>query len=89
MSSVFLAEGLLGYLEELDVHRLLDVLDQLAASGSFLLADVSGGSALDAPYMAFWLQRLAENGIAGVRFGTDDPSVGRSRMEGPRVPVRG
>jgi methyltransferase (TIGR00027 family) len=71
--SVFLAEGLLGYLEEPDVHRLLDVLDHLAASGSALLADLTGRSALDMPYMAFWFQRLADNGISGARYGTDDP----------------
>jgi methyltransferase (TIGR00027 family) len=71
--SVFIAEGLLGYLEDRDVHRFLDVLDTLAATGSFLLADVSGRSAIDAPYMAFWRERLAANDIAGARFGTDDP----------------
>ena len=71
--SVFLAEGLVGYLVEPDVGRLLNVVDRLAAPGSFLLADVSGRSALDAPYMAFWFERLADNGIAGGRFGTDDP----------------
>jgi methyltransferase (TIGR00027 family) len=73
MPSVFLAEGLLGYLGEPEVHRLLDVLGRTAAAGSFLLADVSGRSALDAPYLASWFQRLASNGITGARFGTDDP----------------
>ena len=73
LPSVFLAEGLLGYLEEPGVHRLLETLDRLAAAGSFLLADVSGRSGLDAPYLAFWSQRLADNGIPGGRFGTDDP----------------
>jgi methyltransferase (TIGR00027 family) len=73
--SVFLAEGLLGYLDEPDVHRFLDALDRLAAAGSFLLADVSGRSAIDAPYLAFWSQRLADNGIAGARFGTDAPET--------------
>lgn len=73
-SSVFLAEGLLGYLGETNVHRLLAVVDQLTGSGSILLADVSGLSALDAPYMAFWYKRLADNGIvANARYGTDDP----------------
>jgi methyltransferase (TIGR00027 family) len=71
--SVFLAEGLLGYLDEPDVHRLLEVVDQLTGSGSILLADVSGRSALDAPSMTFWYKRLADNGIANARFGTDDP----------------
>ncbi len=71
--SAFLAEGLLGYLEDPDVHRFLDAVDLLGAAGSTLLADVSGRSAIDAPYMAFWSQRLADNGIAGARYGTDDP----------------
>lgn len=70
--SVFVAEGLLGYLEEPEVHRLLDVLAALAAPGSFLLCDVGGRRDVDA--MAFWFQRLADNGIVGGRFGTDDPA---------------
>jgi hypothetical protein len=37
------------------------------------LADVSGRSALDSPFTAFWYQRCAENGIPNARFGTDDP----------------
>jgi methyltransferase (TIGR00027 family) len=71
--SIFLAEGLLGYLEEPGVHRLLAAIDQLTVSGSNLLADVSGQSALDAPNSAFWYKRLADNGIANARYGTDDP----------------
>lgn len=71
--SVFVAEGLLGYLAEADVHRFLSDVDGLAAAGSVLLADVSGRSSLDSPYLVSWYQRLADNGIAGARFGTDDP----------------
>lgn len=73
--TVFLAEGLLGYLDEPDVHRLLEALDALAAPGSFLLTDVSGQSALNDPSVTFWLQRMATNGIIGGRFGTDDPAA--------------
>jgi methyltransferase (TIGR00027 family) len=73
--AVFLAEGLLGYLEEAKVHRLFDALDLLATSGSFLLTDVSGQSALNDPSFTFWLQRMATNGIIGGRFGTDDPAA--------------
>jgi methyltransferase (TIGR00027 family) len=73
--AVFLAEGLLGYLEEAKVHRLFDALDLLATSGSFLLTDVSGQSALNDPSFTFWLQRMAINGIIGGRFGTDDPAA--------------
>jgi methyltransferase (TIGR00027 family) len=71
--TAFLAEGLLGYLEENAVHRLLDDLDTLARPGSFLLADVGGRSALESRFTAFWYQRCAENGISNARFGTDDP----------------
>ncbi len=71
--TVFLAEGLLGYLEEPEVHRLLEAVDPLAAAGSFLLTDVGGQSALNDPSFNFWLQRMATNGIIGGRFGTDDP----------------
>jgi len=71
--TVFLAEGLLGYLDEPDVHRLLDGIDRLAAAGSALLADVSGRSALDSPFLTSWYQRLTDHGIANARFGTDDP----------------
>jgi methyltransferase (TIGR00027 family) len=75
MPTVFLAEGLLGYLEEPEVHDLFEALEHLAASGSFLLTDVSGQSALNDPEFAFWLQRMATNGIIGGRFGTDDPAA--------------
>jgi methyltransferase (TIGR00027 family) len=71
--SIFLAEGLLGYLTEPEVHRLLDVVDRLAVPGSVLLSDVGGRSALDSPGVAFWFQRCAENGIDNARYGTDDP----------------
>jgi methyltransferase (TIGR00027 family) len=73
--TVILAEGLLGYLEEAEVHRLFEALALLAAPGSFLLTDVSGQSALNDPSFTFWLQRMATNGIIGGRFGTDDPAA--------------
>jgi methyltransferase (TIGR00027 family) len=75
MPAVFLAEGLLGYLEAAEVDRLFDALDLLAESGSFLLTDVSGQSALNDPSFTFWLQRMATNGIIGGRFGTHDPAA--------------
>jgi methyltransferase (TIGR00027 family) len=72
--TVFLAEGLLGYLEEPQVHCLFETIEVLAAAGSYLLTDVSGRSALNDPSVTFWLQRMATNGIIGGRFGTDDPA---------------
>jgi methyltransferase (TIGR00027 family) len=73
--TVFLAEGLLGYLEEAQVDRLFEAVDRLAAVGSSFLTDVSGQSALNDPSFTFWLQRMASNGIVGGRFGTDDPAA--------------
>lgn len=71
--SVFVAEGLLGYLNTHEVHRLLDTVTALAAPGSMLLADVSGRCSLDHPATGPWLRQLAAHGIIGGRFGTDDP----------------
>lgn len=71
--AVFVAEGLLGYLDEPEVHRLLGTLSGLAADGSVLMADVSGRTpAAAAPYLAAWFDRLEAAGM-GRRFATDDP----------------
>ncbi len=71
--AVFVAEGLLGYLDARQVHELLNVLADLAAPGSALLADVSGRVPADAaPFMDPWFARLAAVGIQR-RFATDDP----------------
>lgn len=71
--AVFVAEGLLGYLEEPQVHHLLDTLASLAGSGSVLLADLSGRTPVDAPYMATWFARLEKAGMSR-RFATNDPA---------------
>lgn len=71
--SVFVAEGLLGYLDEPEVDRLLGALAGLAADGSVLLADVSGRTPdAAAPYLAPWFDRLTAAGMER-RFATDDP----------------
>jgi methyltransferase (TIGR00027 family) len=70
--AVFVAEGLLGYLEEPQVHQLLDTLAHLASARSVLLADVSGRTPSGLPYVATWLARLEEAGM-NRRFATDDP----------------
>lgn len=70
--AVFIAEGLLGYLEEPEVHRLLATLARLAGPGSVLLTDVAGHSPSGAPYLATWLARLEAAGMSR-RFATDDP----------------
>jgi methyltransferase (TIGR00027 family) len=70
--AVFVAEGLLGYLPEPDVHELLDALARLASAGSVLLADVSGRTPDDVPYLATWFARLEKAGLRR-QFATDDP----------------
>lgn len=70
--AVFVAEGLLGYLEEAKVHRLLDTLARLAGPTSVLLADVSGRSPSGIPLMDTWFARLEAAGMSR-RFATDDP----------------
>jgi methyltransferase (TIGR00027 family) len=70
--AIWLVEGLLYYLTETEVHHLLATLSELAAPGSWLLADVVGQSFLTSPYMAGFLATMAENGSPW-RFGTDDP----------------
>src|SRR5207248_24096 len=47
--AVFVAEGLLGYLEEPEVHELVDTLAHLASANSAVLADVSGCVPSDIP----------------------------------------
>ena len=70
--AAFVAEGLLGYLDEAQVHRLLGILAGLAAAGSALLADVSGRVPPGTPFLDTWFAKLATAGIHR-RFATDDP----------------
>jgi methyltransferase (TIGR00027 family) len=72
--SVWLAEGLLFYLEPAAVHRLLDEITQLSAVGSELVTDTIGQSVLDSPHMQTLRERLGEQG-APWRFGTDQPET--------------
>jgi methyltransferase (TIGR00027 family) len=70
--AVFVAEGLLGYLDEPDVHELLATLAGLASPGSVLLADVSGHTPDGTPFLSPWLARMEKAGMSR-RFTTDDP----------------
>jgi methyltransferase (TIGR00027 family) len=70
--AVWLLEGLLPYLTPAAVYRLLDVITELSASGSELLADTIGQSILDTPRMRPLHDRLAEEGTSW-QFGTDEP----------------
>lgn len=72
--SVFVAEGLLMYLDEAGVERLLGDLTPLASPGSSLLADVCGRSFRDSPYMTEWFAAMERAGMAW-RFGTDEPEA--------------
>ncbi len=72
--SVFVAEGLLMYLDEAGVERLLGDLSRLASPGSSLLADVCGQSFRDSPYMTAWFAAMERAGMAW-RFGTDEPEA--------------
>jgi methyltransferase (TIGR00027 family) len=67
--SVFVAEGLLGYLDEPSVHSLLATAAGVASPGSTLLADVSGRTP---SFLQSWLDKLAAAGVPR-RFATDDP----------------
>jgi methyltransferase (TIGR00027 family) len=71
--AVWLAEGLLQYLDEQAVHRLFERIDALSAPGSVLCYDVVGKSLLQAPFMAQLLKSMADNGAPWL-FGTDDPA---------------
>jgi O-methyltransferase involved in polyketide biosynthesis len=73
-ASVFVAEGLLMYLDEREVDGLLDVLGTLSVPGSTLLADVCGRSLRYSPYMTEWFAGLERAGMAW-RFATDEPEV--------------
>lgn len=71
-ASVFIAEGLLMYLDEDEVGGLLDVLSALSVAGSTLLADICGRSLRYSPYMTEWFAGLERAGMAW-RFATDEP----------------
>jgi methyltransferase (TIGR00027 family) len=70
--TVWLAEGLLQYLPEPDVGRLLDTITAKSAPGSHLVIDLLGAALLAAMSGTPMLQRFAEQGMPWV-FGTDDP----------------
>jgi methyltransferase (TIGR00027 family) len=71
-STIWLAEGLTPYLAVEAVHRLLDQITTLSATGSHLLIDTVGQSTLDSAPMRPWLDDLARRGMPW-RYGTDQP----------------
>jgi len=71
-TSLWLLEGLLFYLENPAVHKILAQLSGLAAPGSCLGVDFINESYLTSPWMQEALSALAQRGMAW-RSGTDDP----------------
>lgn len=71
-ATVWIVEGLIGYLDAAAVNRLLDKITELSASGSHLLLDIMGQSLLDSPWMRDWLDAFTKNNTEFV-FGTDEP----------------
>jgi len=70
--AIWVVEGVLQYLPEDDVHRLLDRVTALAVPGSHLITDAVGRSLLEFPALRPMLEALAANGMRWV-FGTDEP----------------
>ncbi len=72
--SAFLVEGLLIYLDEASVDRVLADVSALAASGSWLGMDLADRTLLDAPFMAPVLGELVRRGCPWI-FGTSEPEA--------------
>ncbi|HYL99567.1 MAG TPA: SAM-dependent methyltransferase [Blastocatellia bacterium] len=70
--SVWIMEGLLYYLSEPGVRRLLSDISSCAAAGSVLGADLVSASFLQSPLTSNGLEMMRKSGI-GWQFGTDDP----------------
>ena len=70
--SAILVEGLLYYLDEPSAIRLLSTIEQLAAPGSWIGADMVNAETLRSPYLTSYLQKLREYGCPWT-FGVGDP----------------
>jgi methyltransferase (TIGR00027 family) len=70
--STWLLEGLLYYIHEPDVHRILDRVCAMTAPGSLVAADVVNRAALRLPNMSGLLDVFAGWGCPWL-FGTDEP----------------
>jgi methyltransferase (TIGR00027 family) len=70
--SLWVPEGLLFYLTDQDVRRLLTRIASLACPGSRLAVDILGGSVMSNPRAQEFLAALEDDGTAW-RFGTDTP----------------
>ena len=72
--STWLLEGLLYYIHEPDVHRILDRVRAMTAPGSLVAADVVNRAALRLPNMRGLLEVFAGWGCPWL-FGTDEPEA--------------
>lgn len=76
--AAFLAEGLLMYLDEASVTRLLEALREIAAPGSWLGFDLVNTHMLTSPYMSAYMKHLADAACPW-HFGVDDPHAWLAR----------
>jgi methyltransferase (TIGR00027 family) len=74
LPTIWLAEGLLPYLDESFVRGLLARVSQVSAIGSTLLIDLIGKTMLEMPQLRPMLDFVAKLG-APWRFGTDEPEA--------------
>jgi methyltransferase (TIGR00027 family) len=74
LPSLWLLEGLLYYLAEADVHRVLQRVRASTAPGSRIAADVVNAASLTLPNMRGLLDVFARWGCPW-RFGTDEPEA--------------
>lgn len=72
LPSTWLLEGLLYYIPEADVHRMLDRVAAISAPGSRITADIVNAAALTLPHMRGLLDVFAGWGCPWV-FGEDEP----------------
>ncbi|MGW6394931.1 SAM-dependent methyltransferase [Streptomyces sp. NPDC055103] len=72
LPSTWLLEGLLYYIPEADVHRMLDRVAAISAPGSRITADIVNSAALTLPHMRGLLDVFAGWGCPWV-FGEDEP----------------
>ncbi len=70
--TIWVAEGLLVYLDVADVHHLLEAIGALSDPRDWLLTDIVGQSLLSSPQFDAWLDAFARKGMPW-RFGSDDP----------------
>jgi len=70
--TLWIAEGLLFFLEEHQAEDLLKTLRQVSAPGSVLVTDMTSEALLKSPMTMMFLAKLRSDGTPW-RFGTDDP----------------